>query len=1154
MRHSKKGVSQIYLVFSILAALNHVNGARVTSMIQSQATSLSTLSGASSTKVVCQTFLENLLNDNDMKNNPTQVLLNFEEQFCHSQSDQFQKAVIPYFCYYTGLNLINSISALTDQTKKSSTIFSFCETFGDGYQQRKRLISKVYMDQDQESFNTKCVDFYDYNYDKDLSKFDPLDMSDRLESFYFCDSLFKMIQVLKTHKKDQLADIIRYSYIMSLQTFIETYQANDYGRCEEIEAQKDTFCSDFFEWRSDFALWTAKQSQQICGKVTLSAKEQPDIQDMCAYTITRVYGMYNQYMNKILDNILSKEIQALNQELDKQIQSQHKKEEQTQVNLDKITKWLDELKVKSEQETRQKDIQLLNERLREIQIEKAQKVKAIDSILSFLDDLKDAKEQKEYKEMESNLKDELKNLGKEEEKIINNTQPETIKIIEQRVDQFIEDVEKQKGDDAINQMKEAVKIFDDNSSKKVVDFLQTLIDQQEYNKHDNKNKGTRDTSVYKNQYSSAKEVDRSKQETSSVIDSNPRQEINLQDNQNPNVSITPKLLNQSKFSFGDLEQVLSFLDKVILKMNLKTYKEIKQQVVEKERESKLKDIANAKEKAADDEEDEDEKSQIKDTSDSKQIFQENLKKVLKFLDDAIIRKSQKLKSSDVSKVEEFIESIYNNYDLNRKNEKEKEQEQEKVIEKEKDKEKEDKNEKVENSKQKEINEESKETKKEQSVESKIEQINKFLDKAEEMQKQKQKSDNNKSKKKKINKKVYEEEDDEQEEEEEDNDEEEEVEKKVISESKDVESSSIVSDKLKKINEFLDKTIVNSKSKQVKDHQKNDTPVAVVEKPTEHTDKKEDTSSAQIVANLQKVNQFIDYLFEQEQFNKKLQKVEDFIDKQIKEEKIDSSTLKEVKSIVTEEAKKDDTDTQLKKVLDFIDKLIAAKKNDESKVKEQKQKTDTSERQREIDSLIKEEKNEESKDNEDEEEEEEEEDEDEEEEVEDEGEEEEEEEDDSDDDEVEEVVEKTKEKKYGNKQKKKVVDKKEEEKIEQEISNISDLSDLRDFLTTMIRQTSDDENDSDKKEKLQQLRDVIDEYSVKQKQEKVDNFLDQLIKKNAKGRVAQAKLSMNDVSAFINDYEKQLVQSRVQTKASSKIEDEEDNFSFLLDDFDKIKNK
>jgi len=49
------------------------------------------------------------------------------------------------------------------------------------------------MEPDQEQFVSKCVDFYDFNYDKDLAMFDPLDMSGRLDSVYFCDSLFGMV-------------------------------------------------------------------------------------------------------------------------------------------------------------------------------------------------------------------------------------------------------------------------------------------------------------------------------------------------------------------------------------------------------------------------------------------------------------------------------------------------------------------------------------------------------------------------------------------------------------------------------------------------------------------------------------------------------------------------------------------------------------------------------------------------------------------------------------------------------------------------------------------------------------------------------------------------------------------------------------------------
>lgn len=61
-------------------------------------------------------------------------------------------------------------------------------------------------------------------------------MSGMMESNALCETLYDMTQELTAHNKSGLPEIIRYSYILSLQTFIENYEAYDYGRCEEFEA------------------------------------------------------------------------------------------------------------------------------------------------------------------------------------------------------------------------------------------------------------------------------------------------------------------------------------------------------------------------------------------------------------------------------------------------------------------------------------------------------------------------------------------------------------------------------------------------------------------------------------------------------------------------------------------------------------------------------------------------------------------------------------------------------------------------------------------------------------------------------------------------------------------------------------------------------
>ena len=58
--------------------------------------------------------------------------------------------------------------------------------------------------------------------DNNSLKYDPFDMSGRLEGPQICESIFNLRNVLKDHHKEELSDIFRYSYILSIQTYIET--------------------------------------------------------------------------------------------------------------------------------------------------------------------------------------------------------------------------------------------------------------------------------------------------------------------------------------------------------------------------------------------------------------------------------------------------------------------------------------------------------------------------------------------------------------------------------------------------------------------------------------------------------------------------------------------------------------------------------------------------------------------------------------------------------------------------------------------------------------------------------------------------------------------------------------------------------------------
>ena len=94
---------------------------------------------------------------------------------------------------------MNQVQAIEspNEAQKAGIINKFCETYGEGYQQRKKLLSRVYMEDDENAFTSQCADFYKNKYDFQLARFDPLDMSKQVESYTLCKSLYDLTQTLK---------------------------------------------------------------------------------------------------------------------------------------------------------------------------------------------------------------------------------------------------------------------------------------------------------------------------------------------------------------------------------------------------------------------------------------------------------------------------------------------------------------------------------------------------------------------------------------------------------------------------------------------------------------------------------------------------------------------------------------------------------------------------------------------------------------------------------------------------------------------------------------------------------------------------------------------------------------------------------------------
>jgi hypothetical protein len=186
------------------------------------------------------------------------------------------------------IEIQESYSGATDSTT-TEIIYKFCETFGEGYEERKNMFDEIYQIEEEEYFSSNCTEYYDYVYDSEAARFDPIDLTGYTESSVLCSGLYDLIYTLREHGRDTLSEVIRYSYLYSIEYFIESAEVKDYSDCEEREAEDEsTFCLWYFNWASDFPLWSSTEIKLVCGEVYVTLAD-TTTSDYCAFIVTEVY-------------------------------------------------------------------------------------------------------------------------------------------------------------------------------------------------------------------------------------------------------------------------------------------------------------------------------------------------------------------------------------------------------------------------------------------------------------------------------------------------------------------------------------------------------------------------------------------------------------------------------------------------------------------------------------------------------------------------------------------------------------------------------------------------------------------------------------------------------------------------------------------------
>ena len=172
-------------------------------------------------------------------------------------------------CFHTGYFLLRELRPLADNSKGAngsafksdynSYIENFCDTFGDVMPRRTKFVSAINGIEDETEFQDAC--FNQLGQDPKLNTwFDPIDPLSSITQKEICDLHYKLFKMLRDKQRTSLAEYVSFSYIASLDLFLNAHMQEDYENCINQQVVKhpnqwvSAFVSDhpaFKNWKPD---------------------------------------------------------------------------------------------------------------------------------------------------------------------------------------------------------------------------------------------------------------------------------------------------------------------------------------------------------------------------------------------------------------------------------------------------------------------------------------------------------------------------------------------------------------------------------------------------------------------------------------------------------------------------------------------------------------------------------------------------------------------------------------------------------------------------------------------------------------------------------------------------------------------------------------
>lgn len=188
------------------------------------------------------------------------------------------EGVVVSQCFHAGYFMLRELRPLSDNAKGpngiqfktdfSNYVEDFCETYPDVLPKRTGFVRAINGIEDPEEFTEACF--------KQLAEtpalntwFDPIDPLSSITQKEICDLHFKLFKSLRNKQRTSLAEYISFSYIASLDLFLNAHMQEDLENCVNTHVVKhpNQWVSAFVQDHPAFKNWEHNQKTEVEGAV-----------------------------------------------------------------------------------------------------------------------------------------------------------------------------------------------------------------------------------------------------------------------------------------------------------------------------------------------------------------------------------------------------------------------------------------------------------------------------------------------------------------------------------------------------------------------------------------------------------------------------------------------------------------------------------------------------------------------------------------------------------------------------------------------------------------------------------------------------------------------------------------------------------------------